>query len=177
MVLVLKVFILHFFFPTVSQASLFKNKVMTDIVFKIKNINEYYLPSDYFPQNSLPPFFIFPINWMFPIYWMKNLTPKALAQISGSCFPSFSCFPHPPLLPPPLREKQAPQLECMRKPRMVSWTKGNTSPSKVKGTKEYRIVKWEPHSLGYWNGSWCQRKAHWWPHERRLSSLKILSWE
>ena len=34
-----------------------------------------------------------------------------------------------------------PQFESMGKTRVVTWTKGSTSPSKVKVTKEYGAVK------------------------------------
>ena len=49
--------------------------------------------------------------------------PKALAQIPGSCPLSFSAF----LLSPP-------HFESVGKPRVVTWTKGDTSHSKVKVT-------------------------------------------
>lgn len=61
---------------------------------------------------------------------MKNLTPKAPAQIPGSYSLSFPAFPLSP-----------PQFESMGKPRVMTWTKGTTSHSKVKVTKEYGVVK------------------------------------
>ena len=42
------------FFFLRSQASLFKNKVMSDVRIKVKSITELHLPSNQFPQTPCP---------------------------------------------------------------------------------------------------------------------------
>lgn len=47
-------FILFIYFFSRPQASLFKNKVMSDVGIKVKSITELHLPSNQFPQTPCP---------------------------------------------------------------------------------------------------------------------------
>lgn len=113
----------HKYLPTVSQATLFKIKVISDVGIKIKSIIELCLPSHQFPTLPAP----------IPLCSQRcsggRTNPKALGQFSGF-FPSLS----------PVLGRQAAQFECMGEPRVVTDTEGKASPS-GNGTEEYSVVK------------------------------------